>query len=211
MKNHLGQKTPAQVQQDWIRIQAKQILGAGYAEFRVDSFQIFENITDKITELSCEITRTGDRCEKVTFRSVGVGVVDAFFCGMKSLLQEECLSLEGIKFHSFSAQALIDRRKRDSRSNSGVKCQLTVLNSRKQECIFEVEDFSMTAAGVGVVKNLIEYFVNVEHAVLRLHAAVKDAQKRNRPDLEVSFTNQLVELVKATDYEESIARATSVA
>jgi len=206
MGNSLGQKTPTEVQQEWIRAQAKQILGDGYAEFRVDSYHFFENIKDKITELSCEITRTGENPETLTFNAVGTGVVDAFFSGMKCLLKEECLSLENIKFHSFSAQALINRRKRDARSNSGVKCQLIVLNSRKQECVFEVEDFSMSAAGIGVVKNLIEYFVNVEHAVLKLHVAIEDAKKRNRHDLEVFFTNQLVEMVKATSYEESIAR-----
>ena len=177
------------------------VLGEDAIRFVLGDYKIEESVTEKQTILSCKV-KTQHQVYHIF--STGSGIVDAFFEGMKKELSLECQTLDEIKFHSFSTKALINRRKHDAHTNASVKCDLTVLNSKKQERDFTVEDFSMVTASLKVVAQMFEYFVNVEWAVKRLHYAVKDAEERNRIDLVVRYTNELARLVTVTDYSKVI-------
>lgn len=177
------------------------VLNEDMIRFELGDYKIEESVTEKQTFLSCEVKT---QFQTYHIFATGSGIVDAFFEGMKKELSPECQTLDEIKFHSFSTKALINRRKHDAHTNSAVKCDLTVLNSKKQERDFTVEDFSMVTASLKVVAQMFEYFVNVEWAVKRLHHAIKDAEERNRTDLIVRYTNELALLVTATDYSKVI-------
>ena len=83
---------------------------------------------------------------------------------------------------------------------------MVLCNAEGNHFVFRARDCSVIGASINAALRAIEYLVNLEEAVIKVHAAVRDAKGRKRDDLVRTFTNKLIRLVDRGSYEEAIRR-----
>ena len=188
---------------------AKQILNEKYVKLEVNNdFDIKESFQDNTTKICCEVRLSGSKDSSSLFiESGGQGPVDAFFSGLSRQLSERFCSLNALKFSEFGVDANFAGIGFSlSGSDAPVEATLVVSNSQGSQFVFRDSSRSMNKAAISVVLKAIEHFINLEEAVVILHDAIIDAEKRNRGDLFNRYAMQLAELVEKTSYVGSIRR-----
>ena len=141
----------------------------------------------------------------VEIEGEGVGFIDALYHGLMDHYAREFQSLETITFSGFSVKAQMETAEGAGADAAGL-ISLVVTNSEAREFVFEESGRSLVAAGIAVVVEAAEYFVNSERAFISLYSAMQDARERKRSDLVDTYTAQLAELVKTTSYTKVIDR-----
>ena len=181
----------------------REILGEAYLNLIVDRYSFEEDVATSEGRIRCELhhPRTGERR---VIEGNGVGVIDAFFGGLKEALAPDFPSLETIRFTGFSVHGVMDSRRAPVGSDALGKVTLEVQNSHGVPFEFSHESRSVTASAVEVTLKAAAYFVNSERAVIQSYRALQDAKARGRQDLVELYTGHMAELVKNTSYSSVI-------
>ena len=92
------------------------------------------------------------------------------------------------------------------KTDAPVEIRLTIKTSRFNRVHFRHQSSSMVSAAIEVMRQAIEFFVNLECAILQLHKNVEDAKKRNRQDLLSNYTYKMSDLVGVISCEKTLEK-----
>ena len=171
----------------------------------VGELKIHENLENSQTKVVCQIRA---REEDFSVVGTGKGPVDALYSSLSKMLSEEYISLKNFYFLEFGVRTSLLKRTGtlNSGSDAQVEALLVLRNTDGNDFIFRAKDCSVIGASMRAALNAIEYLINLEEAVLKVHSAIDDAKGRKRDDLVRRFTNKLIRLVDRGSYEETIRR-----
>jgi hypothetical protein len=184
----------------------QEILQGDYLTLEVDRYELSENVgAGTGCEASFTLCNRNDPNATRTLSGRGVGFVDAIYHGLIDYYAPEFPSLGTISFTGFEVTGQMETSDASGADAEAVVA-LKVENSEGRTFEFQEAGRSMIAAGIGVVVEALEYFINSERAYVTAYRALSDARERGRPDLIQRYTSYMAELVNTTSYSEVIAR-----
>ena len=204
--------TPGELKQAHRERLTREILSDKYIKLKVDrEFDIKEDFSANKTKIYCKVHLTGSRTDSEFYiEGSGQGPVDAFFSSLSTQLSEHFCSLNTLRFYEFGASADLTRSEYSpSGSDAPVEVTLVVGNNLGKQFVFRNRSRSINRAAIETVLEAGQYFVNTEEAVITLHHAIVDAEKRNRGDLTDRYLMQLSTLVEDSCYQEAVAERTT--
>jgi hypothetical protein len=181
-----------------------EVLDGTELRLKVDKYTAEEILESGKVRVHCEVhdEHTG---EPLVIEGAGVGLVDAFFSGLKARYSDEFPSLKSIRFADFSIAADVDStREPGAGSDMPATVTLRVANSEGREFAFVHSSPSITGSCVAVVLHAVAFFINSERAYVSLYRALEFAREQNRVDSVRRYTAQMATLVEATSYSEVI-------
>jgi len=180
-----------------------EILGEDFLTLKLDAHEAQEDLKKNYCKITCQVhnENSGERMELV---GEGVGLVDAFFNGLKDSLAREFNSLKTIRFAEMSVQSRPDCGQSPSGSDTLAEVMLVIENSEGRSFTFSHESPSISHSSLEVVLAAVEYFVNAERAFVSIYHAYLDARERGRGDLVQTYADNLAVLVGNTSYTEVI-------
>jgi len=181
----------------------REILGEDYLMLRVERFTFEEHVATREGTIRCELAHEASGDGQV-IEGRGVGILDAFFRGLKEHFGPEYPSLDTIQFASFSVRGDMDSREDPAGSDALGEVHLEVKNSMNVSFDFVHRSRSITGSSVQVTLKAAQYFVNSERAFVRTWTALQDAKARTRQDLVDTYTRHMTELVRNTSYSKVI-------
>lgn len=181
----------------------REILGDEYVARQVERFTFEEHVPTREGHIRCELSRDAGGSGEV-IEGYGVGVLDAFFRGLKEHFAPEYPSLETIQFTAFSVRGDMASGREPAASDALGEVHLEITNSMGACFDFVHRSRSVTGSSVQVTLAAVEYFVNSERAFVRTWTALQDAEERNRHDLAETYTRHMAELVRNTSYSKVI-------
>tara|TARA_Y100000034_G_scaffold132119_1_gene194356 strand:+ start:312 stop:926 length:615 start_codon:yes stop_codon:yes gene_type:complete len=195
--------TPDEMGQRKIVERVKSVLGDRYVDIEIQQMMIHEDLVSEITEVHCRLVL---KEEIISVESSGDGLVDSLFKGIKDKLASRYCSFEEICFEDFTID--VDPTTRRNKVGTDVKVMVGVVvtNSRGARHHFNSSARSFNTASVRAVLKAIEYYLNCEAAVLLLKESIRDARRRNRPDLEMLYVRSLSDIVPNTSYVKTIEK-----
>lgn len=168
----------------------------------IKSIQIIESDFSKNTDVIVEYLFNGaDHDNPNPIQSYGDGFVDALVNGFVGRFEEEYKSLKNMKLCRFEVSAKTKKNNIDQFSASKVFVEIGIKTPSSKELFFQEEDVSLVRACTRAVREAVQFMLNCEETVKVLQICLEDAKKRNRHDSITQYTNDLVELVKITSYE----------
>ncbi len=178
----------------------KEILKDKFLDLAMVGYDVREDFDKDEARIVCRVrdVRTG---ETQNIEGQGVGIIDAFFHGLKARLADKYKSLDTIRFTGFTVKGKMDTG-RGPATDALAEVTLGVRNSSGAEFAFTHSSRSITRSGLEATLSAAEYFVNSEVAFLTIHAALKDARAKHRADLVASYTAMLAVLVENTSYSD---------
>ncbi len=181
----------------------KEVLDGTELRLKVDSYSLEENLENGEVRIHCGVhdVHTG---EKQVIEGTGVGIVDAFFRGLRGRYSDQFPSLNTIKFADFSIAADVDSGGESARTDMAATVTLRVVNSNDREFSFEHSSQSITRSAISVVLESVEFFIDCERAYIMLYRALEHARSENRADSVAMYTTKMTTLVEATSYSEVI-------
>lgn len=144
--------------------------------------------------------------EHVAIEAEGVGVVAAFFDGLRARFAPEFPSLSSLAFSSFDVRGLFEESGEGDRSNAHARVTVGITNSYGTEFAFASVTPSVERSSLQAVANAVSYFVNSERAYVTMYNALKHYQSTGRTDLVGKYTAMLSDMVRNTSYSEVIER-----
>ena len=179
----------------------KEILKEKFLDLAMVGYEMREDFDANEARIVCRVrdVRTGDM---LTIEGQGVGIIDAFFHGLKARLADRYKSLETIRFTGFTVKGKMDTGRAPASSDALAEVTLLVRNTNGAEFAFSHASRSVTRSGLEATLYAAEYFVNSEVAFLTIHDALKDARAKHRADLVASYTAMLAVLVENTSYSD---------
>jgi hypothetical protein len=179
----------------------KEILKDKFLDLTMVGYEMREDFDSSEARVVCRVrdVRSGDT---QTIEGQGVGVIDAFFHGLKARLADRYKSLETIRFTGFTVKGKMDTGRAPASSDALAEVTLRVTNTSGAEFAFTHASRSLTRSGLEATLYAAEYFVNSEVAFLTIHDALKDARAKHRADLVSSYTAMLAVLVENTSYSD---------
>lgn len=184
----------------------KRVLKDDYLQLLVEDYQLRENVA---AGGECHVTvRLKNQIDGTleVIEGRGVGSIDALYHGLMEHYAREFQSLETIQFTGFSVKGKMETSRDHKGLDAVAEVVLTVQNSEGRVFEFEESGRSLVAAGLAVVVDAVEYFINSERAFISVYRALCDARERGRSDLVQTYTSQLAELVNTTSYTRVIER-----
>ena len=183
-----------------------EILGVHFVRLSTKRLEMEENFLANQAQVKVEMRQYMGEEEKVFFVSgSGVGLLDAYFEALLMSFSVEYVSLNQIAIVDFSVQ--MDRIGNGGRQTDAVAlATLRVKNADKHEYTFSHQSVSISQSSIGVVQDVVQFFINSERAYTQLHLALEDAKKRARSDLIQKYQIQMSTLVQATSYQQIVAR-----
>ena len=180
-----------------------EILDGTELRLKVDKYTADESLESGEVQVRVEVhdERTG---EPLVIDGHGVGLVDAFFAGLKARYSGEYPSLKSIRFADFSITADVDTGRQAARSDMAATVTLRVANSEGREFAFAHSSPSITGSSIAVVLDAVAFFINSERAYVAPYKALEYARDQNRADSVQRYTSQMATLVEATSYSEVI-------
>lgn len=198
----LEYETPeAKKQKDTEKL-AKDVLGNDYVNLKISKFALKEDFEREKSVISCNLFI--NHTQKSQIKGTGVGPIDALYTAMIDKFSGSYASLEDVELVDISIVVKLKEKIRKSGTDAPVTASLVIKNSEDKMLYFSGTSRSINGAAIEAARHSIEFFINSELAVLRLYEDIKDAQKRNRPDIAERNTVILSELVKTTSYVKSI-------
>jgi hypothetical protein len=184
----------------------RRVLKDDYLQLVVQDYEMRENVAEGGP---CHVTvrlkaNGGEHTD--TIQGHGVGSIEALYHGLMEHYAREFESLQTLQFTGFSVKGRMDTARDRKGLDAVAQVSLTVQNSDGRTFEFEEAGRSLVAAGLAVVVDACEYFVNSERAFISVYRALVDARERGRADLVQTYTNQLAELVNTTSYTRVIER-----
>lgn len=188
-----------------IRGLIREILAEEYLDLRVDRYTFDEEVPTNEGRIRCELHHERSGRPEV-IEGNGVGIIDAFFHGLKRHLAKSYPSLESIQFVSFVVRGDMDTRNRQQAAGADAEGDVVLGVRNTAGATFEFRHASRSISGSAVVVTLqaVEYFVNSERAFIQSYKALRHAKERGRQDLVDVYTRHLSELVRNTSYSEVI-------
>lgn len=188
---------------------AHEVLGNTYVTLKTQHLELSEDFAEGKAKVKASLEqRIGEAASKIEIEGVGVGLVDALFDGMLNNFGREYASLPRLSIVDFNIGIKV-KGTHGRRSDALAIATLRVKNSDDYAYTFMHRTPSISQSSVGVVQDVIRFFVNSERAYIQLYVALDDAKKRTRPDLIERYQNQMATLVRATSYREVVERMNS--
>lgn len=181
----------------------RDVLGKDFLPLRATHLTFDETFESERVRVRCEVL---DGQNKHDISGEGVGLIDAFFSGLKARLSETYPSLSTLIFVDFSVKADLATKQGKTGSDSKAVVELVVENPSGRRFRFSHSSRSVTHSSVEVVAQACTYFVNSELAFVRTRAALEHAQKEKRADSIDRYTRILTQLVENTSYSDVIKR-----
>ena len=186
----------------------KEILGEDYLYLEVLRYDAHEDFVTGESAVRCDV-RDQLTNEEFLIEGSGVGAVDAFFHGLKDYYAKEHLSLDTVRVHDFRVGAKMESRQREDGADAAAEVTIDVQNSYGKLFRFSHTSRSVLLSALNATLDVVEYFVNSERAIIRLHNAIQHARDEGRSDTVADYTGKLTDLVENTSYTEVIERIRS--
>jgi hypothetical protein len=193
-------RTEAQIQQALHLMQ--DALQEAFLTLRVDRIELRESFTEDRCDVSFEVVESPSGVRAQVDAS-GVGIVDAFFQGLKRRYATENPSLQSLRFSRFHVRGAVSEQ---HNSDARAEAEVGILNSYGTEFVFRAESPSVNRSSLEAVLGAVEFFVNSERAYVTLYRAWEHAKKGGRSDLVARYTDQLGRMVQNTSYSEVLQR-----
>jgi hypothetical protein len=179
----------------------KEVLKEKFLDLSMVGYELREDFDHDEARIVCRVrdVRTG---ETQVIEGRGVGIIDAFFHGLKARLAGQYRSLETIRFSDFTVRGKMDTARAPDSTDALAEVKLGIRNSRGAEFAFVHSSRSVMRSGLEATLSAAEYFVNSELAFLAVHDALRDARAKRREDLVSKYTAMLAVLVENTSYSE---------
>ncbi|MBI5481079.1 MAG: hypothetical protein HY906_19635 [Deltaproteobacteria bacterium] len=179
----------------------KEILRERFLDLAMVGYELREDFDASEARIVCRVrdVRTG---ETQVIEGQGVGIIDAFFHGLKARLAGRYKSLDTIRFSGFTVRGKMDTGRAPASSDALAEVTLGIRNSYGAEFAFTHASRSVTRSGLEATLSAAEYFVNSEVAFLAIHDALRDARAKHREDLVTTYTAMLAVLVENTSYSD---------
>lgn len=184
---------------------SKEILREDFLNLEILRYQLREDFESGESGISGEIRdrRSG---HVITVEGKGVGGIDAFFHALKAHYAKEHLSLDTITVHDFRVQAKMDTRRHADGADAQAEVVLEIRNSYGRLFRFSHTSRSVIQSGICATLRAVEYFVNSERTVIRLHEAIEHARAEGRADTVATCMAQMADLVENTSYTDVVDR-----
>jgi len=196
--------TPGEARQLMTHQVVKEALGDKYIRLKlINTLKITEDLEKSETKIACEVQR-GDTAFLI--EGSGKGPVDAFYSSLSDHLSDEYCTLSDFYFSEFGIQADLLKKHRRSGSDAHVESLLVIRSYEGDDFIFREQAHSVINASVLTALSAIEYFINLEEAVVATHDALYDAKKRKRSDLANTYLMRLIQLVDKSSYQETLRK-----
>lgn len=189
------------IQQKETEALIRDVLGDKYVSIEATKLLFEEDFRGERVSVKCEVQ---DDTGKHTIEGHGVGLLDAFFAGLKHHLSKTYPSLNTIIFADFIVKADVTTKKVMAGSDSAAQVELIVENPDKRRFSFSHSSRSITHSSVVVTTQACNYFVNSERAFLQVRQALDHAKKDKRPDSVARYTAILSQLVENTSYSDAL-------
>lgn len=186
-----------------------EILGTHFVRLATDTLELKEDFAANTASVQAKMRqKTGDEEKPFLVLGQGVGLMDAYFEGLLSCFSVEYVSLSQMAIVDFSIH--INMQGNQGRQTDAMAIAvLRVKNSDNHEYAFSHKSVSVSQSSVGVVQEVVQFFINSERAYTQLYLALEDAKKRSRSDLIQKYQIQMSVLVQATSYQQIVERLKS--
>ena len=200
-------ETPEEKHQNHCMKIAKEILDKDFIFLNVEEFVLEEDIKNNKSNISCRLTSPATQhFTSLSLEGAGQGIIDALFNSLIDNLVDKYVSLQKIEFEDFKVAVKFKESHRRMKTDAPVEIRLTIKTSRFNRVHFRHQSSSMVSAAIEVMRQAIEFFVNLECAILQFHKNVEDAKKRNRQDLLSNYTYKMSDLVGVISYEKTLEK-----
>lgn len=181
----------------------REILQDTYFEMRVKSYHVAESLDEDTCRISAQIELASGK--DLSVEGEGVGMIDAFFNGVKARLASEYPSLKSITFSQFNIKGLMETGDIKG-TEAKAEAKIGILNSEGQEFTFTCVASSVTRAGLQATAEAAAYFVNSERTFVKLHDIIQHYRSDGRMDLVEKYTDLMARVVENTSYSEVVER-----
>ncbi|MEM6293569.1 MAG: alpha-isopropylmalate synthase regulatory domain-containing protein [Myxococcota bacterium] len=183
----------------------REVLGEEFRTLEVRGYEISEDFGDGHCTITCKaVENPGERAFSVDGK--GVGMLDAFFSGLRERYQGEFPSLGSIRFSSFSVRGLMGDANAEQATDAQAEATVGVTNSSNTEFHFTALSPSVSHSSMEAVLAAVEYFVNSEQAYVRIYKALQHHKTSGRPEMVARYTELLAEMVRNTSYSSAVER-----
>jgi hypothetical protein len=182
----------------------REILQENFLEVNVQSYHISESLNEDTCRITSKIG-LADGAELVV-EGEGVGMIDAFFNGIKLRLADEYPSLKSITFSQFLIKGLMEAGGERNGTDAQAEARVGILNSEGQEFLFKCTAPSVTRAGLQATAEAAAYFVNSERTFVKLHDIIEHYRRDGRMDLVEKYTDLTARVVENTSYSDVVER-----
>lgn len=179
----------------------REILQENYLEMRIRSYHVMESLDEETCRISAVIGLADN--SDLTIEGEGVGMIDAFFNGLKARLANEYPSLKSIMFSQFMIKGLMEAA---AGTKAKAEAHVGILNSEGQEFTFTCVAPSVTRSGLQATAEAASYFVNSERTFVKLHDIIQHYRSSGRMDLVEKYTDLMARVVENTSYSDVVER-----
>jgi len=183
----------------------KEILRDDYVVLKILRYEIREDLETGESGVTCVIRDSASGGE-YTITGSGVGGIDAFFHGLKAHFAREHLSLKTISISDFRARAQMESRQQPDGADAPAHVFVEIENSYGKRFRFDDTSRSVLRSAVAATLEAVEYFVNSERAIIKLHQSIEHARREGRSDTVALATRQMSDLVENTSYTEVVQK-----
>jgi len=181
----------------------KDILRDDYVFLKPLRYEVREDIDAGRSDVTGVVRNTTTGAE-YTIHGTGVGGIDALFAGLKDHFAREHRSLKTIAIRDFRVKAQMGSRQHADGADAPAQVVVEIENSYGRRFRFEHTSRSVMRSAMVATLEAVEYFVNSERALVRLHQAMEHARTQNRADAVELYTRQMADLVENTSYTEVV-------
>lgn len=199
-------ETPGEHHQDYCKQIAKEVLASDYITISIDQFVLSEDLINNITYVSCHVSSTHDAFNAFNLEGSGHGVVDVLFGSLVQELASTYFSLENANFEDFIIKVRLKESSKRTKTDAPVDVTLAISTSPFCTVYFRHKHHSMVSTVIEVVRESIEYLINLELAARQLYINTQDAKMRNRHDLTNKYISNLSALTKIISYEKTLKK-----
>ena len=183
----------------------REVLSEDFRTLEVRRYALEEDFRDGHCTIRCEAVESPGEREFVV-NGKGVGMLDAFFSGLRDRYQGEFPSLASIRFSSFSVRGLMGDAHAEQATDAQAEATVGVSNSSGREFEFTTLSPSVSLSSIEAVLAAVEYFVNSEQAYVRIYKALQHHRTSGRPEMVARYTKLLSEMVRNTSYSSAVER-----
>ena len=183
----------------------KDILREDYVYLKPIRYEVREDCVTGASGVTVRVQNTTSGAE-YDIDGSGVGGIDAFFHGLQDHFAREHLSLKTIAISDFQAKAKMESPHRRDGADAPAEVLIEIENSYGKRFRFDDTSRSVLRSAVSATLQAVEYFVNSERAIIRLHQAIEHAKTSGRADTVALNTKQMSDLVENTSYTEVIQK-----
>jgi hypothetical protein len=201
-------ETPEEGHQAYCEIVARKAQCGNWTKLLIPTFRLDENLQNNISTVYYSALLEGE--SPLSIVGSGQGVVDALFGSLVESLSPRFLSLNQLEFEDFALRVSFAEARHRARTDAPVEVCLTISSSPFYKTFFRHESVSLVSASIEVVRKSVEYFINLEKAFFLLRGDIVSATERDRQDLIIEASSNIVEIVKIISFEELLAPQRSI-